>query len=151
MFKDDPIGDIKYLLYILKNPVKADWRLREYNRIKPLYLEAINKKESERTAQDKDYIKYWDQTFKGQEDAMKLPWSELAEIWNNNSTDLNKLTEAITKYFEKAGKPEQEKRNGYALTYYNSYGQLYKLGGKMNYIDFLNVKKFQQGTSKEGI
>ena len=40
MFKDDPMGDIKYLLYILKNPVKADWRLREYNRIKPLYLES---------------------------------------------------------------------------------------------------------------
>lgn len=151
MFKDDPIGDIKYLLYILKNPVEADWRLREYNRIQPIYQKIKDKKESELTDQDKKYIDYWNKTFKGQEDAMKLPWSEFAEIWNNNSTDLNKLTEAITKYFEKAGKPEQEKRNGYALTYYNSYGQIYKFGGKMNYIDFLNIKKFQQGTSKEGI
>ena len=119
-----PWEDIDYFLAILNNPADLDWRQKEWDRAHQNYLNGT-------------HVDYFQKQFKNEQDKMKYSYAEMAEKWKNNPNDLKLLTELITTYFEKAGDPKLEKRNGYALSYYNSYGQTEKksLGGTINYLN----------------
>lgn len=99
--------EIDYVLYMIDS--KDHPYTNEYRRVQGL----------PKTPQNKKYI----QDVYGPRERTDTLYliDNLNTVWNDNTTPLNDITDLFTNTIERAGKPEYQKRQGYATDFYNHF------------------------------
>lgn len=116
-------NQINYVLEVIKGN-RGDYYIDDYNRVTG-EIAKLGQKEKlanwEKNAL-KEYQKYYNDNFKVRAETGTLyPISGLTEAFENESMSLEDFSDMFTNTFERAGKPEFDKRHSYANSFYNYY------------------------------
>lgn len=121
--KNSDLTQLDYMIDVI-NGNRKDFYIDEYNRVKSVvnsYGDPSKLTGSKLANYNRDK-KYFDSIYGKREKSGTLyPISALTEAYNNPETSLNDATDLFTNTIERAGKPEYEKRQSYANSFYRYF------------------------------